>query len=59
MAVLYGEFVDLSLMLPLALMVTQATPVTMGLVPAIAMAAHTTYKIILASIHFRREKRNP
>ena len=50
---------DLSLMLPLALMVTQATPVTMGLVPAIAMAAHTTYKIILASIHFRREKRNP
>ena len=50
---------DLSLMLPLALMVTQATPVTMGLIPAIAMAAHTTYKIILASIYFRREKRNP
>ena len=45
--------------LPLTLMVTQATPVGMGLVPAIAMAAHTTYKIILASIHFRREKRNP
>lgn len=47
---------DLSLLLPIILMVTLATPVNMGVVPAIAMAAYTTYKIIMASIHFRRQR---
>ena len=49
---------DLSLILPVALMVTLAKPVSMGLIPSIAMAAYTTYKITMASIHIRKQKRN-
>lgn len=49
---------NLSLILPISLMVTLEKPVNMGLIPAITMAAYTTYKITLASIYFRREKRN-
>ena len=50
---------DLALMLPIALMVVLARPVQMGLIPAIAMAAYTTWKIIMASLHVHRQKRNP
>ena len=28
----------------------------MGLIPAITMAAYTTYKVIMASIHIRKQK---
>ena len=48
---------DLSLLLPIILMVLLDAPVNMGLVSAIAMAAYTTYKITMASIHFRRQSR--
>lgn len=48
---------DLSLLLPIILMVLLDAPVNMGLASAIAMAAYTTYKIIMASIHFRRQSR--
>lgn len=48
---------DVSLLLPIILMVLLDTPVNMGLVSAIAMAAYTTYKITMASIHFRRQSR--
>lgn len=48
---------DLSLLLPIILMVLLDAPVNMGLAPAIAMAAYTTYKITMASIHFRRQSR--
>lgn len=50
---------DLALMLPIALMVVLAKPVTMRLTPAIAMAAYTTWKIVMASIHVGRQKRCP
>ena len=34
-------------------------PASMGLIPAIAMAAYTTWKIIMASIHLSRQCRRP
>lgn len=33
-------------------------PVNMGLIPAIAMAAYTTYKLTMSSIHIQKQKRN-
>lgn len=48
---------DLALILPIAMMVKLDKPVTMGLIPAIAMAAYTTWKITMASIHIRRQRR--
>ena len=42
---------NLALILPISLMVTFKKPVNMGLIPAIAMAAYTTYKITMASSH--------
>lgn len=50
---------NLSLILPVSLMVLLKKPVNMGLVPAITMATYTTYKITMASIHFRKQKHNP
>lgn len=47
---------NLSLVVPIAIMVTQRKPVSMTLIPAIAMAAYTTCKITLASIHLRKRK---
>ena len=48
---------DLALMLPIALMVVLAKPLYIGLIPAIAMAAYTTWKITIASIHICRRRR--
>lgn len=50
---------DLSLILPISLMAVFAKPVTIGIIPAITMAAYTTYKITMACIHIRRQKRSP
>ena len=47
---------NISLVVPLAIMVRQQKPVTMTLIPAIAMAAYTTYKIIMASVNLRKRK---
>ena len=49
---------NLALILPISLMVTFERPVNMGLIPSIAMAAYTTYKITMASIHIRKQKRS-
>ena len=49
---------DLALMLPIAMMAVLSRPVRMGMIPAIAMAAYTTWKITMASIHIRRQRRN-
>lgn len=49
---------NLSLILPISLMVTFKKPVNMGLIPAIAVATYTTYKITMASIHIRKQKRS-
>ena len=47
---------NISLIVPIAMMVRQQKPVSMTLIPAIAMAAYTTYKIIMASVHLRKRK---
>lgn len=49
---------NLALIFPISLMATFEKPVNIGLIPAIAMAAYTTYKIIMASIHIGKQKRN-
>ena len=48
---------DLSLMLPIAMMTVLDKPVTMGLIPAITMATYTTWKITMASVHIGRQRR--
>lgn len=50
-------FINVSLVVPVTLMVYNKKPVTLGLIPAIAMAAYTTYKIIFASINLKRKKK--
>lgn len=47
---------NLALILPLSMLVTLEKPVNMGLIPAITMAAYTTYKIIMASIRIGKQK---
>ena len=48
---------DLALMGPIGLMVVLKRPVGMGMIPAIAMAAYTTWKVTMASIRIRRQSR--
>ena len=45
---------NLSLILPISLMVRLQKPINIGKIPAIAMAAYTTYKITMAIIHIRK-----
>lgn len=47
---------NISLIVPTTLMVKQQRPVDMTLIPAIAMAAYTTYKVILASINLKKRR---
>ena len=49
---------NLSLFVPVTLMVKQQKPVMMALIPAIAMAAYTTYKITMASVHMKKSRRS-
>jgi len=48
---------NIALICPIALMVMFEKPVSMGKIPAIAMAAYTTYKIIMASVNFGSKKK--
>lgn len=48
---------NLALILPISLMVTLEKPVNMGLIPAITMAAHTTYKVTMAFVHIQKQRR--
>ena len=50
---------NLALIMPVSLMVRMEKPVTMGLTPAIAMAAYTTWKITLAIVNLRRSGAHP
>ena len=50
---------DLALIVPISMMVVLDKPVSMGLIPAITMAAYTTWKITMASIHIGRQRRRP
>lgn len=49
---------NLTLIAPVALMVVLEKPVNIGSIPAIAMAAYTTYKIAMASIRIKKRKHN-
>jgi len=49
---------NLCLIIPITLMVRLQKPVDMTLVPAITMAAYTTYKIAMASVKLKRRARN-
>ena len=48
---------DLALIWPISMMTVLDRPVSMELIPAIAMAVYTTWKITMASIHMRRQRR--
>lgn len=45
---------DLALAVPVSLMVLDRRPVRMGLIPAIASATYTTYKVAAAAVKLRR-----
>lgn len=47
---------NLALMLPISLMVLLEKPIHIGKIPAIAMAAYTTYKITMAVIHMKKHR---
>lgn len=47
---------NLCLVVPVSLMVVQKKPVDMTLIPAIATAAYTTCKVIMASVNLKRRK---
>lgn len=49
----------LGLIYPIRMMVLQQRPVTMGLIPAIAVAAYTTCKVVFAAIHLRKKNKSP
>lgn len=49
---------NLALVVPVSLMVLDQRPVLMTLIPAIAMAAYTTFKIIAASINYKKTRRS-
>jgi len=49
---------DICLIAPVAYMVTGGRGYTYGLIPAIAMAAYTTYRISMAIFHFRKSRGN-
>lgn len=49
---------NISLIVPIYVMVVMQKPVNMTLIPAIAMATYTTYKITMASINLKRRRRS-
>lgn len=51
-------FLNVCLVVPVSLMVVRQKPVGMTLIPAIAMAAYTTYKVVMASVNLKRRKRS-
>ncbi len=50
--------VDLALFAPVTIMVLGARPVGIGMIPAIAVAAFTTYKVTMAIISFQRARKS-
>ena len=51
-------FLNVCLIVPVSVMVVRQKPVDMTLIPAITMAAYTTYKVIMASVNLKRRKRS-
>ena len=50
--------INIALIVPIAVMVKGAKSYTHGLIPAIAMAAYTTYRIAMSIVHFRRARKS-
>lgn len=50
--------IDLALVVPISLMVIGARNYTFGMIPAITMAAYTTYRMTMSIIHYLKSKRN-
>ncbi len=48
--------IDLLLIAPVVLMLLQKKSVNIGMIPAIAAAAYTTYKIVMACINYKNSK---
>ena len=49
--------INVSLIVPFALMVRQQKPVSLTLIPAIAVAAYTTWKVAMAAVELSRRRR--
>ncbi|MDI9242209.1 hypothetical protein [Fusibacillus kribbianus] len=49
---------NISLVVPAAVMVAGGRSCTYGLIPAIAMAAYTTYRVAMSIIHYRKSRHN-
>ena len=49
---------NISLVVPVVVMVTDGRSYTYGLIPAIAMATYTTYRITMSIIHYRKSRHN-
>lgn len=47
---------NISLIVPISIMVRQQKAVSLTLIPAITVAAYTTYKVIVASVNLRKRK---
>ena len=47
--------INLSLVVPFTLMVMQERPVVLTLIPAVAMAAYTTYKVTVSTMNLKRK----
>ena len=47
---------NISLVVPISIMVRQQKPVNLTLIPAIATATYTTYKVVMASVNLRRRR---
>lgn len=50
--------IDAALVVPISLMVIGSRNYTFGMIPAIAMAAYTTYRMTMSIIHYLKSKRN-
>lgn len=50
--------INIALIVPISLMVLNQKTVLMGLIPAIAMAAYTTFKITMAIINYTKTRKN-
>lgn len=50
--------IDVALIVPITLMVIGARNYTYGIIPAISMAAYTTYRMTMSIIHYLKSKRN-
>ena len=51
-------FLNVCLIVPVSLMVVRQKPVDMTLIPAITMAAYTTYNVVMSSVNLKRRKRS-